>query len=108
MTNKIRSLGVLLILPLLSVSAVVAAFVDIPSANALTKRDYYALNDQHLTAKYGNSPVCGDHLCTAGEYMKMQQQLSQVQSEKISTTMTMQGHSMMSGNGTSMPKSTDM
>ena len=94
MTSKIRILGVLLILPLLSVSAV-TAFVDIPSASALTKRDYYALNDQHTTASYGYSMVCGDHYCTPGEYSKMQQQLSQVQKGKIIPAMSMQGHTMI-------------
>jgi hypothetical protein len=90
-----------MIIPLLSISAV-TAFVDIPSADALTKRDYNAPNDQHLTAKYGNSPVCGNHLCTAGEYMKMQQQLSQAQTGKINPSMSMQGKSM-SDNGQMMP-----
>ena len=97
MTNKIRSLAVLLIIPLLSISAT-TAFVDVPSASALAKRDYYVLNDQHLTATYGNSPICGNHICVPGELARMQQQLSQAQSGKISTTMAMQGHNMMSGN----------
>jgi hypothetical protein len=96
MTNKIRSLGVLLILPLLFVS-VVTAFVDIPSASALTKRDYYVVNDQHLTARFGNYLVCGDHICAPGEYTKMQQQLNQAQMEKINTTMSTSGKSIMSG-----------
>ena len=93
MTSKIRILGVLLILPLLSISAV-TAFVDIPSANALTKRDYYYLNDQHTTASYGNSMICGGHYCTPGESSKMQQQLSQAQKGKVIPSMSMQGHAM--------------
>ena len=101
MTNKIRVLGVLLILPLLSIS-VVSAFVDIPSANALTKRDYSVLNDQHTTASYGNSMICGDHYCSTGEFSKMQQQLSQAQSGKIIPAMSTQGQSMMSDHGKSM------
>jgi hypothetical protein len=108
MTSKIRSLGVLLILPLLSVSAV-TAFVDIPSANALTKRDYYILNDQHLTAQYGNSVVCGNHYCSPGEYSKMQQRLNQAQSGRSNPAMSTQGKTMMSGNETmsqTMPMST--
>jgi hypothetical protein len=99
MTNKIRSLAVLLIIPLLSIS-VTTAFVDVPSANALTKRDYSAPNDQHLTTTYGNTPVCGNHICNLGEYSMMKQQLSQVQSGKIPTTMT--EHGMMSANGPMM------
>ena len=97
MTNKIRSLAVLLIIPLLSISAI-TSFADVPSANALTKRDYSAPNDQILTATYGNSPVCGNHICSPGELARMQQQLSQAQSGKISTTMTPHGKGMMSGN----------
>lgn len=93
MTSKIRILGVLLILPLLSISAV-TAFVDIPSANALTKRDYYVLNDQHNTASYGNSMICGNHYCSPGEFSMMQQQLSQAQKGKIIPAMSMQGHAM--------------
>ncbi|MDE1769209.1 MAG: hypothetical protein KGI28_01470 [Thaumarchaeota archaeon] len=101
MTSKIRILGVLLILPLFSISAV-TAFVDIPSASALTKRDYYYLNDQHTTASYGNSVICGDHYCAPGEYSKMQQELSQAQQGKITPSMAMSGHAMMSSNQTSM------
>jgi hypothetical protein len=97
MTNKIRSLAVLLIISLLSVSAI--SFVDVPSANALTKRDYTAPEDQPLTATYGNSPVCGSHICNSGEHMMMQLALSQAQSGKISTTVPMHEKSTMSGNG---------
>jgi len=93
MTSKIRSLGVLLILPLLSISAV-TVFVDTPSANALTKRDYTAPNDQPLTVTYGgNFVVCGDHICRPGEHTKMQQELSQAQTGKTPTMM--HGQSMV-------------
>jgi hypothetical protein len=85
MTNKIRSLGVLLVLPLLFASAV-TAFVDIPSANALTKRDYSSPNDQPLTARYGNSLVCGNHICNPGEWSMLQLELTQAQSGKTSST----------------------
>ncbi|MGI0018047.1 MAG: DUF7482 domain-containing protein [Nitrosotalea sp.] len=102
MTSKIRSLGVLLILPLLSISAV-TAFVDTPSANALTKRDYTAPNDQPLTVTYGgNFVVCGDHICGPGEYTKMKQELSQAQTGKTSTMM--HGQSMMQNKTQSMPQ----
>ena len=101
MTSKIRSLGVLLILPLLSIS-VVTAFVDVPSVNALTKRDYTAPNDQPLTVTYGgNFVVCGDHICGPGEYTKIQQELSQAQAGKT-VNATIHGESMMSDNGQSM------
>jgi hypothetical protein len=93
-------LGVLFILPLLSISAI-TAFVDVPSANALTKRDYFALDDQPLVTRYGNSPVCGNHICGPGEQTKMQQELNQAQTGKASshgiTGQTMSdNHSMMS------------
>lgn len=110
MTNKIRSLAVLLIIPLLSISTV-SSFVDIPSASALTKRDYSVLNDQHRTATYGNSPICGDHICNLGEYTMMQQALSQAQKGKLSTTiptMTMQPQSMMSENAMSKTMTNDL
>jgi len=100
MTSKIRSLGVLLILPLLSISAV-TAYVDIPSASALTKRDYFALDDQPLVARYGNSPVCGDHICGPGEQTKMQQELNQAQTGKAPTQM-MSGQTMASDKGQTM------
>jgi len=107
MANKFVSLGVLLILPLLSVSAV-TAFVDIPSADALTKRDYSVLNDQHLTTRYGNSLVCGNHFCSPGEFSKMQQQLSQAQTRKINPVMLTQEKSMMSGNGQTVSQTMQM
>lgn len=102
MTSKIRSLGVLLILPLLSIS-VVTAFVDTPSANALTKRDSTAPNDQPITATNGgNFLVCGDHICAPGEYTRMQQELSQAQTGNVSQTMSDKEQNMMSSNGQSM------
>lgn len=98
MTSKIRSLGVLLILPLLSISAI-TAFVDVPSANALTKRDYFALDDQPLVARYGNSPVCGNHICGPGEQSKMQQELNQAQKGNTSSHVMSDKGSMMSDKG---------
>ena len=67
MTNKFRKFGILLVLPLLAIS-IVAVFLDTPSANGLTKRDYSQTSDQHLTARFGNTAVCGDHMCALGEY----------------------------------------
>jgi len=109
MTSKIRNLGVLLILPLLSISMVVT-FVEIPSASALIKRDYTAPNDQPLTATYGgNFVVCGDHICGPGEYTKMQQVLNQAQTGKTSHDamstpymMSDKGQTMMSDKGQTM------
>jgi hypothetical protein len=53
--------------------------LTVPAANALIKRDYYYLNDQHLTARYGNTAVCGDHLCAPGEWEKLQASLTTAQ-----------------------------
>ena len=92
MTNKIRSLGILLVLPLLTIS-VVTSF-DVPAASALTKRDYYYLNDQHLTARFGNTAVCGNHMCAPGEYTSMQQKINSAQIAKPKTVMS-QNQTMM-------------
>ncbi len=45
----------------------------------LEKRSYYYLNDQHLTARFGNTAVCGDHLCGPGEFARLQQSLNDKQ-----------------------------
>jgi len=84
MTHKIRSLVVLLVLPLLSMSAI-TGFTVAP-ASALTQRDFSVLNDQPLTATFGNTPVCGDHICNRGEYTMMQLELGQAQKGKTPTT----------------------
>jgi hypothetical protein len=39
-----------------------------PSANALTVRTDFA--DRHTSASYGNSKICGDHMCGSGEQTK--------------------------------------
>lgn len=77
MTTK-QYLGLLLIVPLLTVS-VASMFTTISPANALIKRDYYYLNDQHLTARFGNTAVCGDHICAPGEWEKLHQTLAMAQ-----------------------------
>src|SRR2546428_6146032 len=90
--NKIRSLGVLLILPLLTVS-LGAAFSDLPSANAMQTRNTF--DDSHTTARFGSSPVCGDHICAPGEHNKMMQAMEQAQMGKeTKTAMTQPGQSM--------------
>ena len=94
MTNKL-SLGLLLVLPLLTVS-IVSTFVETPSANALTKRDFYYLNDQHLTARFGDTTVCGDHICAPGEFTKMQEHLNgaQIGNGNVTSMMSPQERSM--------------
>ena len=92
MTSKIHSFGVLLILPLLTVS-LAAALVDLSPANALTRNTF---NDSHSTARFGNSPVCGDHICAPGEHNKMMQEMAQAQmGMETKTTMNQPGQPMM-------------
>lgn len=73
----------------ISLTAVVIAFVfgsvtpvlaqTSPATSGLVKRDYSYVNDQHLTARFGNDKVCGDHLCAPGEWAKLQDNLNQAQ-----------------------------
>jgi len=82
----------------LSLTAVVIALVlgsiapvsaqTAPATNGLVKRDYSYANDQHLTARFGNDKVCGDHLCAPGEWTKLQENLNQAQIVHPSTNTT--------------------
>lgn len=73
----------------MSIAAIVITFVlgsvtpvlaqTAPTTSNLVKRDYSYSNDQHLTARFGNSKVCGDHLCAPGEWAKLQENLNQAQ-----------------------------
>jgi len=82
----------------ISLSAVVIALVlgsvapalaqTTPASNGLVKRDYSYANDQHLTARFGNDKVCGDHLCAPGEWTKLQENLNQAQIVHPSTNTT--------------------
>jgi len=59
----------------------VASFVvmTVPAANALMNRNYYYLNDNPITARTGNTAVCGDHICAPGEWDKLITSLSSAQ-----------------------------
>lgn len=63
-----------------------------PVATNLEKRNYDFLNDQHLTARFGNDKVCGDHLCAPGEWAKLQENINQAQ---ISHPSNATGHIQM-------------
>lgn len=52
---------------------------SVPTSSNLVKRDYSYTDDQHLTARFGNSRVCGDHLCAPGEWTKLQESLNHAQ-----------------------------
>ena len=54
--------------------------VAVPSASALTPRDFQYLHDTHKTERFmGGQNICGDHLCTPQEWSAMQQALSSAQ-----------------------------
>ena len=59
----------------------VASFVilTVPAANALMNRNYYYINDNPITARTGNTAVCGDHICAPGEWDKLITSLSTAQ-----------------------------
>jgi hypothetical protein len=63
------------------VAVVVASFVgvNLPASNALINRDYTYVNDNQLTALYGNTKVCGDHMCAPGEWNQLQAKLTSAQ-----------------------------
>ncbi|MBI3639520.1 MAG: hypothetical protein HY223_04305 [Thaumarchaeota archaeon] len=94
MNKKLRYLGLLLILPVFTV-ALTSTWETLPVASALTSRNNF--NDNHYTALYPGGPrICGDHICTPGEYDKMQQGLAQAQMKgKTGTTNPSQGQNMM-------------
>jgi hypothetical protein len=48
----------------------------LPAANALTKNTW---DDSHTTARFGNSKVCGDHLCAPGEHQALVQKINDAQ-----------------------------
>ena len=74
------TVSILAIMVTLVSGQVAPALAQTTSASpSLQKRSYTFLDDQHLTARFGNSKVCGDHMCTAGEWFKLQANLNQAQ-----------------------------
>jgi hypothetical protein len=69
-------LTVMLFIATILVASVV---LTVPAASALEKRNFAYLNDNHLTARYGNAAVCGDHMCAPGEWNKLQASLTAAQ-----------------------------
>ena len=68
------------LLVLLFVTGVLAssfAASVLPAANALTARTDFS--NRHLSASYGNSPICGDHKCAPGEKTAWANKISQLQ-----------------------------
>jgi hypothetical protein len=60
-------------------AVLVSSFVAsiLPYANALTTRTDFS--DRHTTASWGNSHVCGDHICKSGEQSEWMMKLSSAQ-----------------------------
>ncbi|MGB9003881.1 MAG: hypothetical protein WCC52_08760 [Nitrosotalea sp.] len=67
---------VLLLTAVLMASVAVST---IPASNALIQRDFSYLNDQQTTVRYGDTKVCGDHLCAPGEWDKLQASIANAQ-----------------------------
>lgn len=64
------------------VAVVVASFAGatIPASYALIPRDWsYGVQDNEITALYGNTQVCGDHMCAPGEWTQLQDKLTAAQ-----------------------------
>jgi len=99
MNKKLGYLGFLLILPVFTV-ALTSTWETLPVANALTSRSSF--NDNHYTSLYPGGPrICGDHVCSPGEYDKMQQELAQAQMKgKTGTTSTQRQNMMQKQNMT--------
>lgn len=67
---------------LLLVAVVLASFFAVsvlPAVNALTARTDFS--NRHLSASYGNSPICGDHICGPGEKTKWAEKMAELQRE---------------------------
>ncbi len=73
---KIMSTKIALLLFTTAVIVTSFAVVAIPPASALTRNTF---DDSHTTARFGNSKVCGDHLCAPGEHAKWVQMLNDAQ-----------------------------
>jgi hypothetical protein len=65
----------------------------LPSANALTQRTDFS--NRHTTASWGNSRICGDHICKSGEQTEMQMKLSASQRGQTYSYSELHGKGMM-------------
>ena len=71
--------NILLAVSIMAVLIVSVLGQTIPASGILEKRNFDYLTNQHLTARLGNNKVCGDHMCTAGEWSKLQENLNKAQ-----------------------------
>jgi hypothetical protein len=76
-----KSIPVILFVIAILMTSIVAS--TLPVANALYRNMY---DDSHATARFGNSKVCGDHICGPGEYSKMIQKINDAQKLVIKST----------------------
>jgi hypothetical protein len=77
-------LSVVLLLTTVLMASV--AVSTIPASNALIQRDFSYLHDQQTTVRYGDTAVCGDHLCAPGEWDKLQASINAAQLGKQTST----------------------
>ena len=74
----LRFTKLVIIVPILVILLMPATDV-FPIVNALTKSTF---DDSHTTARFGNSIVCGVHICAPGEHQKMMDAMMQAQHTK--------------------------
>ena len=88
-------LFVVLVLSAVLVSSFAATVL--PSASALTQRTDFS--NRHTTASWGNSRICGDHVCKSGEQTEMQMKLSASQRGEVTSNTVSHGKGMMPTTG---------
>ena len=84
-------LFVVLVISAVLVSSFAATVL--PSASALTQRTDFS--NRHTTASWGNSRICGDHICKSGEQTEMQMKLSASQRGQAYSNTVSHGKGMM-------------
>ncbi len=63
-----------------ALSALVIVAVAVPSASALTPRDFQYLQDNHKTDRFpGGQHICGAHLCSPQQWSDMKSALGNAQ-----------------------------
>ena len=97
-------LFVVLVISAVLVSSFAATVL--PSASALTQRTDFS--NRHTTASWGNSRICGDHICKSGEYTEMQMKLSASQRGQVSSNPASHAKGMMPTTTGSMKMSEKM
>lgn len=82
--DMLRFTKLVVIIPILVILLIPT--IDVfPIVNALTKNTF---DDSHTTVRFGNSIVCGDHICASGEHQRMIEAMMQAQHTKHVTPST--------------------